>query len=311
MFEGTDELSQTLYSCYVCNKKIHRKPYHIKKFNKTGRLHCSVKCHAISKRELMAGNSNHQYNLLGELNGTFKSDIKMNSWGYIQVRCTTHPFRNHCNFVMLHRLVVEEKLRLTNNCKYLCIKDGQRVLKKNIDVHHINENRIDNRLSNLNCLTREEHMKIHHKPKKKDYPKNGRYVANRDDIKLFRKHTLDAGQDVMSNENCIVLPKSSYLVSTGLTIALPNNHVGLLWSRSGLSVKHKIEVGAGCLDENYRGEVKVHLYNFSDVPFEIKIGDRIAQLLTMPINKSNFQKVENLDETDRGDDGFGSTGGYK
>ena len=82
----------------------------------------------------------------------------------------------------------------------------------------------------------------------------------------------------------------------------------MLWSRSGLSVKHNVECGAGCIDSSYRGEVKVHLYNHGDEVFYIKKGDRIAQLLTMPINLSDYTPVDELPDTDRGEKGFGSSG---
>ena len=126
--------------------------------------------------------------------------------------------------------------------------------------------------------------------------------------KLTRKNPLDAGQDVHSAEDTIVEAGGSALISTNLRIAIPSDCVGLLWSRSGLSVKHHIECGAGCIDANYRGEVKVHLFNHGGNPFIIKKGDRIAQLLTLPINLNNYEVVDELPDSDRGEDGFGSSG---
>jgi len=73
-------------------------------------------------------------------------------------------------------------------------------------------------------------------------------------------------------------------------------------------VKNKIEVGAGCIDENFTGEIKVHLYNFNDSVYNVKKEDRIAQLLTIPINLQEYEQVDELDETVRGEGGFGSTG---
>ena len=126
-------------------------------------------------------------------------------------------------------------------------------------------------------------------------------------VKLTRKNKFDAGQDVHSAEELVIKPRSSALISTELFVAIPDGCVGLLWSRSGLSVKNQIECGAGCIDSSFRGEVKVHLYNHGDKPFYIKVGDRIAQLLTMPINLENYTPVEELSSTDRGEDGFGSS----
>lgn len=127
-------------------------------------------------------------------------------------------------------------------------------------------------------------------------------------IQLTKKHNSDAGLDIYSNEDITVYPSQSTLIHTNLYLEIPEGHVGLIWSRSGLSVKNKIEVGAGCIDSSYRGEVVVHLYNFSDKIYEIKKGDRIAQLLTVPINLGFYNKVEDLESTDRGEKGFGSSG---
>ena len=82
----------------------------------------------------------------------------------------------------------------------------------------------------------------------------------------------------------------------------------MLWSRSGLSVKYRLEVGAGCIDSGYTGEVKVHLYNHSDEDYKVNIGDKIAQLLTIPVNLNMYKKVQFLEDSDRGEKGFGSSG---
>lgn len=126
--------------------------------------------------------------------------------------------------------------------------------------------------------------------------------------KLSKKNDTDAGQDIHCNVSLTIPPLSSRSISTGLKIALPEGHVGLVWPRSGTSFKNDIETGAGCIDQDYRGEVKVKLYNNSRQNFEIKKGDRIAQLLTIPVNQSRFEKVASLDDTERGENGFGSSG---
>ena len=125
---------------------------------------------------------------------------------------------------------------------------------------------------------------------------------------MTKKNPQDAGLDICSNEDTFIHPKSSNLISTGLYLQIPENHVGLIWPRSGLSVNRKIEVGAGCIDASYRGEVKIHLYNFSDDTFIINVGDRIAQLLTIPVFIQNYEEVDALDKTERASNGFGSTG---
>ena len=121
-------------------------------------------------------------------------------------------------------------------------------------------------------------------------------------------HPGDAGADLKASESSIVLARGKALVPTGLCIELPEAHVGLIWPRSGLAVKHSIACGAGVVDAKYRGEIKVLLFNHSDKNFTIEPGDRIAQLLVQKVENINFLPVESLDKTERNEGGFGSTG---
>ncbi len=121
-------------------------------------------------------------------------------------------------------------------------------------------------------------------------------------------HPGDAGADLMASAKAVVPSRGKCLVSTGLRLALPEGHVGLIWPRSGLAVSHSIDCGAGVVDAQYRGEVKVLLFNHSDEDFPIQAGDRIAQLLVQKVENINFLPVDELDGTSRNDDGFGSTG---
>ncbi len=127
--------------------------------------------------------------------------------------------------------------------------------------------------------------------------------------KLSKTNLFDAGLDVYSSEEVEIPAKGSALISTGLFIEVPKGYAGLLWSRSGLSVKYRLEVGAGCVDYGYQGEVKVHLYNHGINSYRVEIGDKIAQLLTIPVLTANYTKVDTFSkESNRGEDGFGSTG---
>jgi len=126
--------------------------------------------------------------------------------------------------------------------------------------------------------------------------------------KLSKKREGDAGQDIHSNVDEILYPQSSTSISTDLRIAVPEGFVGLVWPRSGSSFKASIETGAGCIDKTYRGEVFVKLYNHGDSQYKIKKGDRIAQLLTIPIDSRSYIYEKDIDETERGEDGFGSSG---
>jgi len=98
------------------------------------------------------------------------------------------------------------------------------------------------------------------------------------------------------------------LVSTGLVIELPPGTVGRVASRSGLSVKANIEVGAGWIDSDYRGTVKVELKNFSSKAYKVNPGDRIAQLVVLPVVEVEVRVVDSVRDTSRGGGGFGSTG---
>ena len=95
----------------------------------------------------------------------------------------------------------------------------------------------------------------------------------------YKGSALAAGYDIVAAEDTTVPAKGKQLVSTGITIAIPEGYYGRVAPRSGLAVKNFIDVGAGVIDSDYRGEVKVLLFNFSDVEFVVQRGDRIAQLV--------------------------------
>ena len=123
-----------------------------------------------------------------------------------------------------------------------------------------------------------------------------------------RANVTVAGWDLYASKTDAVMRSCRKLVSTGIAIEIPEGCVGLIWPRSGLSVRNGITVLAGVIDSGYRGEVKVCLLNTSESTFMIEPGDRIAQILIQKVEDVDFIEVENLDEADRGDSGFGSTG---
>ncbi|CAG4960020.1 unnamed protein product [Colias eurytheme] len=117
-----------------------------------------------------------------------------------------------------------------------------------------------------------------------------------------------AGYDLKSAYDYIVPARGKELVKTDLQIELPSECYGRVAPRSGLAVKNFIDVGAGVIDEDYRGNVGVVLFNHSDQDFVVKKGDRIAQLICERIYYPKLEEVGVLSETNRGDGGFGSTG---
>jgi dUTP pyrophosphatase len=119
-----------------------------------------------------------------------------------------------------------------------------------------------------------------------------------------------AGMDVVAAEDLTLAPGARYAVATGFAIAIPHGFEVQVRPRSGLALKHGITClnTPGTIDSDYRGEVKVILANLGSEPFEIKRGDRIAQLVAAPVQRATFAEVDSLDETVRGGGGFGSTG---
>ena len=118
-----------------------------------------------------------------------------------------------------------------------------------------------------------------------------------------------AGYDLSSVDSKTIAPGHRDLVATGLSISIPSGTYGRIAPRSGLAVRNGIQVGAGVIDSDYTGEVKVVLFNCDSVnPLVIKSGDRIAQLILEKIECPEVVEVSDLNSTIRGDGGFGSTG---
>ena len=125
-----------------------------------------------------------------------------------------------------------------------------------------------------------------------------------------------AGAAAMDLHACVdgpveVAPRALVSIPTGVAIALPSaDYVALVFARSGLGIKHGVALsnGVGVIDSDYRGEIRVGLTNLSDVPYTVQPGDRIAQLMVTPVVRPALVQVEELDETQRGTVGFGSTG---
>ena len=120
-----------------------------------------------------------------------------------------------------------------------------------------------------------------------------------------------AGMDAVSAEDVTIAPGSRHAVATGLAVAIPHGYEIQVRPRSGLALKHGITVpnSPGTIDSDYRGEVKVILINHGAEPFDIRRGDRVAQLVLAPVTRAGWLVVNELDETARGAGGFGSTGG--
>lgn len=123
-----------------------------------------------------------------------------------------------------------------------------------------------------------------------------------------KANEYDAGFDLYSIEDVMLAPQSRKTVKTGVSLEMPENLAGLIWPRSGLSVKSGIDVLAGVIDSGYRGEIMVCLYNTSKEVVELKPGDRIAQIIFQEVPLVSLSLSETLGSSQRGDNGFGSTG---
>jgi dUTP pyrophosphatase len=124
-------------------------------------------------------------------------------------------------------------------------------------------------------------------------------------------HPGDAGADLHSAEALTIGPGQRVTVGTGVSVALPDGFVAFVVPRSGLAMRHGITIvnSPGTVDAGYRGEIRVTLLNTdSQAPFEISIGDRIAQIIVMPVTRARFIEVDTLPGSHRGESGFGSTG---
>ena len=121
-----------------------------------------------------------------------------------------------------------------------------------------------------------------------------------------------AGMDIVSAEQVTIAPGARHAVATGLAVAIPEGYEIQVRPRSGLALKHGISVPntPGTIDSDYRGELKVILVNLGHEPFAIARGDRIAQLVLAPVVQAVWDEVADLDATERGEGGFGSTGGH-
>lgn len=118
----------------------------------------------------------------------------------------------------------------------------------------------------------------------------------------------DAGLDLSTYEDVTLVPDERKAVGTGLSFELDDGYVALMWGRSGLAVKNGIAVLGGVIDAGYRGEYKVILHNVSDQPVVFAKGDRVAQLLIQKVERPEIVEVQEVSQSERGADGFGSTG---
>lgn len=131
--------------------------------------------------------------------------------------------------------------------------------------------------------------------------KNGAFMPE-------KAHNADAGFDIKTPYTVVIQPHDSIVVDTGVCMLIPEGYVGMLKSKSGLNVKHGI-TGEGVVDAHYKGSIVAKLYNHSDEPHIFNTGDKLIQIVLLPIPDVTLNLVKSFSvETERGENGFGSTG---
>lgn len=122
-----------------------------------------------------------------------------------------------------------------------------------------------------------------------------------------RAHEADAGYDLFAMESKTVPARGNAIFDTGVHIEIPHGFAGVIKSKSGLNIKHDI-LSDGLVDSGYSGSIRVKLYNHGDREYQVLRGDKISQIMIVPVHTPDLRIVTELKETERGEHGFGSTG---
>lgn len=123
-----------------------------------------------------------------------------------------------------------------------------------------------------------------------------------------RAHADDAGLDLYSAEECVLKSGERRAIKTGIAMAIPTGCVGLIWDKSSIPAKWGVKTMGGVIDASYRGEIQVIVINLSDIPYTVEKGAKIAQLLIQKVELPEVCEVSELENTIRGEKGFGSSG---
>ena len=139
---------------------------------------------------------------------------------------------------------------------------------------------------------------------------NVKIKLDRDAILPSRAHAQDAGLDLFSREEKIILPGESAVFDTGVHVELAPGTWGKLESKSGLNVNYDVVSCGGTIDSGYTGSIRVKLYNLGKRPYMVRKGQKIVQMVILPCLAPELELVDRLEETERGNNGFGSTGHF-
>lgn len=304
--------------CSLCGNKFHLKPYLNKKIKVP---FCSKECRNKWKSENMKGEKNLNFGKYGCKNHNWKSDTLINGFGYLIDRKLDHPFCTKKGFVLRHRLVAEEHLLTPENSVEI---NGKRYLKKEYDVHHKNFDKMDNRPENLQVMTKHEHISLHRKLNQNNRnEKTGRFEKGPEEIIKIKRVTETAiipekqsigaaGFDlyVDSDVPVEIKPHETVMLYSGIAFQIPRMYCGMIFARSGLSTREGLRPATcvSIIDSDFRGNVGLPMHNDSNETRIIQPHERVAQIVFQKAIVVEFNIVDKLDETERGEGGFGSTG---
>lgn len=321
--------------CPICGKLFYVKPKRIRRLKNGRDVCCSRECGSKYRSIWFKGENNHQFGLTGNKNSSSRDEKIINRYGYVMIFAPeNYPMKTHSGRIFEHRKIVEDNYVLFDP-NYFVEIDGKMYLKPEVEVHHINEIKTDNRIVNLVPLTKSEHVKIHRSRSetirdnetgrivgisRKFTKVTGVPVNIRSHIVKFKRFddaaiiptTSDgnAGYDFYSPVETTILPGKSVTIDTCIGWQPDENNLYIqMQGRSGLCYKHGIELcNAGVIDASYIGHIAVKLYNKTDTEYVIKRGDRIVQGIIFDLPSITVVEVTEFKETERGSNGFGSSG---
>lgn len=302
-------------TCPVCGKMFHVKPSRLKR---SKNVCCSYECNRTLRSILMKGQGNHMYGIRGASNKLFKGNLqkRVNHLNIdFKVYRPKHPFADTYGFVLQHRLIVQENAHMFNRNCFIDMQ-GVLYLKKDLVVHHKDGNHSNNDINNLQILSRGEHTTMHNKSRiSKRCSKTGKFIKS-DSVK-FKLLSTNAKKPVRTSDEAagydmyaadIVETEDTIVYKTDVAIELPEGYAGFLMPRSSV-VKTGMHLGnsVGLLDSDFRGNISFVFYKRQNcTPYAI--GDRVGQLVVIKLPNVVLEESEDLSETERGINGFGSSG---
>lgn len=317
--------------CANCGKEFHLKPRR-KKQNKTNKFFCCQKCMGEYRSKYLVGENHPNYGKGGAnhpLWGGEETERQSSVGKNIMVYKPEHPFAHKDGRIPKYRLLVEQNYNLYDE-KYFVIINGNHYLPPNIAVHHKDFNHENNSIENLEPLTTSEHASVHRKAQSSIYDERGNIVASfynlpkhikilrtsPDNVLPKRAHRFDAAFD-MYTQSEVCIPNGRSIIPMGFKLQLPLNCAAYVKGRSGNDSKgilgidgkrHNADIILGLIDPQFIGEVGLIINNHENETFTIAKGDRIGQLLFFEIPEIEFVEVEEFEQTERSENGFGSSG---